>query len=431
MYFDARTAKLLPPDAHLIIDGCVGLRLVAGKTKKTWIYRYKDTAGRMKQIRIGQWPAMPVHKAVDAWKVLKDQRHSGADPVAVRKAARVAILEAVKPPEIYTVARLVDDYTTGHLVQHRKQPGAAAAQAMLCKLLADNPEFANQPAASVTRADAFNILEGKKATPTVAKKLRSLLGAAWDYTMDAGLLVGEVPNWWRSVQKGRLKSKGKLVGGKHLGQARRVLHPGEVTRLLAWLPNMHALGRDCVLMYLWTATRGAEFLTMRPEHITIDGKQWWWTAPKELTKNANVPQAVDLRVPLFGRALEVVQRRLASKGKSGLMWENTNGKPYSQHEFSTYIYNLQPYAPKVAARQSVAGLVLPVTHWSPHDLRRTASTTLSGMGCVKEYREAILGHLQPGVEGVYNAYTYDAERVLWLRKLSDHLEVLAGLPPLP
>jgi len=248
MYFDARTAKLLPPDAHLIIDGCVGLRLVAGKTKKTWIYRYKDTAGRMKQIRIGQWPAMPVHKAVDAWKVLKDQRHSGADPVAVRKAARVAILEAVKPPEIYTVARLVDDYTTGHLVQHRKQPGAAAAQAMLCKLLADNPEFANQPAASVTRADAFNILEGKKATPTVAKKLRSLLGAAWDYTMDAGLLVGEVPNWWRSVQKGRLKSKGKLVGGKHLGQARRVLHPGEVTRLLAWLPNMHALGRDCVLM---------------------------------------------------------------------------------------------------------------------------------------------------------------------------------------
>ena len=431
MFFDARTAKLMPPGDHLVIEGCAGLRLVATASRKTWIYRYKDAAGLMKQVKLGEWPVMSAQAAVAAWQNRKEQRQNGVDPVLARKAARVAILEAVKPPTVYTVARLIEDYITGHLQQHRKKAGADAAANALRKLLAGNPEFADKPAASVTRADAFNILEGKKATPTVAKKLRSLLGAGWDYTMDAGLLVGEVPNWWRSVQKGRLKSKGKLVGGKHLGPARRVLHPTEITKLLAWLPNMHPQGRDCVLMYLWTVTRGAEFLTMRPEHISQDGAQWWWTVPKALTKNANVPQAVDLRVPLFGRALEVVQRRLEAVGSDGLMWPDAKGAAYTQHDFSTYIYNLQPYAPKVTGRQSLGGLVLPVTHWTPHDLRRTASTTLSGLGCVKEYREAILGHIQPGVEGVYNAYTYDAERLLWLRKLSDHLEALAGFPPLP
>lgn len=431
MHFDARKAKLLKPGEHLLVSGCPGLRLEVSVSRKTWTYRYKSTdGGRLKQVAIGQWPTMSVQSAVVEWQMLKEKRDSGADPVAVRKAERVAILERVSPPQAYTVQRLVDDFFSMHLEQHRKKKGADAARKMLEKLLAANPDFANQPAASVTRADAFNILESRKATPTVAKKLRSLLGAGWDYTMDAGLLEGEVPNWWRMVQKGRLKSKGKLVGGEHLGQARRVLHPTEVTKLMTWLPNMHALGRDCVVMYLWTVTRGAEFLAMCPDHITQDGDQWWWTVPKALTKNAKVLHATDLRVPLFGRALAVVQRRLASIGKSGLMWEDSKGAAYTQHDFSTYIYNLQPYSPKVTERQG-AGLVLPVTNWSPHDLRRTASTMLSSMGCVKEYRESILGHIQPGVEGVYNAYTYDTERLLWLGKLSDHLEALVGLPALP
>jgi hypothetical protein len=43
------------------------------------------------------------------------------------------------------------------------------------------------------------------------------------------------------VQRGRIKSKGKVIGGKHQGQTRRVLHPDEISRLLAWMPNMHAV----------------------------------------------------------------------------------------------------------------------------------------------------------------------------------------------
>ena len=116
--------------------------------------------------------------------------------------------------------------------------------------------------------------------------------------------------------------------------------------------------------------------------------------------------------------------------RDGVSWshytkvEDAKGKAYNQHDFSTYIYNLQPYSPKVTGRQSISGLVLPVTHWTPHNLRRTASTMLSSLGCVKEYREAILGHVQPGVEGIYNAYSYDAERVEWLKKLSDRMQSL-------
>jgi integrase len=69
---------------------------------------------------------------------------------------------------------------------------------------------------------------------------------------------------------------------------------------------------------------------------------------------------------------------------------------------------------------------LPVTHWGPHDLRRSCRTLLASMGCPSEVGEALLGHVQPGIEGVYNLHTYDAERLAWLTKLSAKLEELAA-----
>lgn len=35
MHFDARAAKALEADAYIVIDGCLGLRLVASNTSKS------------------------------------------------------------------------------------------------------------------------------------------------------------------------------------------------------------------------------------------------------------------------------------------------------------------------------------------------------------------------------------------------------------
>lgn len=417
MFFDARAAKLLQPGQHMVIDGCLGLRLVASATRKSWAYRYKDATGRMKQVTLGQWPATSVQAAAAQWQALRDGKAKGDDPAAQRKAAR----RPKQTPATYTVADLVGDYITGHIEISRKPAGAEASKRLLLNFMGQHPEFSRKPAVDVTRGVAFDALDAKKATPTTAAKLRSLLGGAWDYALDAGRLDGDTPNWWRVVMRGRLKSQGKIMGGQHQGQQRRVLQPPEVAALLAWLPNMHPLGHDATLMYLWTCARGAEILAMRPEHISQAGAQWWWTVPKAQTKTAKTAAAVDLRVPLFGQALAVVQRRLDAVGASGWLFEDARGEQYTQHDYSTYIYNLMPYSPKVTQRQSTGGLVLPVAHWSPHDLRRTSRTLLAGLGCPNEVAEAILGHVPPGIVGVYNAHSYDAERVLWLTRLSDLL----------
>lgn len=412
MQFDARAAKLLQPGQHLVVGGCPGLRLEVTPSTKTWTYRYKSPLdGRMKQAALGQWPRMGIVEAAQAWQEKRQQRGEGVEPGKPKKAA---------PARAYRVSDLIADYLAGHIDAGRGAAGALAARRRLESAI---EPVASRPAASITRSDAFDLLETHKGTPTAAAKLRSLLGGAWDYAMDAGRLDGDVPNWWRVVHRGRLKSRGKIVGGEHQGQSRRVLHANEVKALLAWLPNMHQLGRDCAMMYLWTSTRGVEFLSMRPEHVRKESDGWWWTCPKVATKNARHADAVDLRVPLVGAALKVVRRRMAGVGSSGWLFEDARGEQYTQHDFSTYIYSLQPYSAKAAAREG-EGLVLPVTNWTPHDLRRTARTLLASIGCPNEIAEAIMGHMPANIVGTYNLHSYDAERRRWLKLLSQRLESL-------
>lgn len=427
MFFDVRAAKLLKPGEHLAVEGCEGLRLVASESKQTWTYRYKAPAtGLMKQTAIGTYPKMRASEAAAAWETLRAKRAQGIDPKEYMRQQRKPLPAAPVASAVPTVRDVVMDYITNHLEQERKEAGATAARRALERLLEEEPGFAETPAKDVTRSTCFDLLDARKATPTAAQKLRSLLGAAWARALDAGRLDQDTPNWWPAVMKGRLKSKGKVIGGEHQGQQRRVLRDEEVAKLLAWLPNMHELGRDTLQMYLWTCTRGVEILAMRPEHISEEKDGWWWTIPKAATKNERFAEAVDLRVPLVGRALKIVQRRLKAVGKSGLLFEDARGEQYTQHDFSTYIYGLQPYSEKVARRSS-EGLVLPVTHWTPHNLRRTSRTMLAALGCPEEVAEAILGHLPTVIVGTYNAHTYDKERRQWLGKLSKHLEALAAI----
>ena len=428
MLFDARAAKALKPGEALAVQDCPGLRILATKTKKTWTYRYKAPDGKLRQIALGPFPAMKANEAWQQWNALRDGRKLGTDPAKEVKERRKA--QATPEPENYTVSKLVREYIDGHLKSSRKAAGFDAAKKALERVLAEEPGFAATPAADVDRATCFSVLDKRKGTPTATAKLRSMMGSAWDYALDAGKLDGNVPNWWRQVMRGRLKSKGKVMGGEHIGQRRRALRGDDVGALLRWLPNMHSTAQDGLTMYLWTCVRGSEIFGMRPEHVRKEKDGVWWTIPKAETKNARHALAVDLRVPLCGRALEVVQRRMKAVGESGYLFEDAKGERYSQHDFSTYIYDLQPYSPK-SQRKGGRADQMPVTDWTPHNLRRTSRTMLAELGCPKEVAEAIVGHMPEIIEATYNVHTYDEERKVWLKRLSDHLESLAALPALP
>jgi integrase len=64
-------------------------------------------------------------------------------------------------------------------------------------------------------------------------------------------------------------------------------------------------------------------------------------------------------------------------------------------------------------------------HFTPHDLRRTASTILNEQGYSPDVIEKALNHaVRGGVRGIYNRAQYAAERKRMLQEWADYLEGL-------
>ncbi len=421
--FDARSAKLLAPGAHLTIDDAPGLRLEATRTTRTWVYRYKSPVdGRMRQKKIGHWPAMPYQAAWVEWEALRARRDAGGDPSLEAKTQRHETRKAVERAKTQVGPLLVSQVCSqyvDHLKKVRQEKGWSEVERMFESMLGDD---ANKPAEGYSRRDAFDLIERWASIPVQAKKLRAELGAAWDHALDGAKLSEDSPNWWRLIMRGKLKSKGKRINGKHIGTDKRWLRVEEVGGLVCWLPNFSALIEDTLLLYLWTGCRGEEIVQIEGSEVTEEDGVLWWTCPKSKTKNSWRENAGDLRVPLVGRAAAIVRRRIQRYG-SGYLFQ-AKGRDGSigytqQKTIQSTVYYYQPYC---KTRKEHERPRLPVTNWAPHDLRRTVRTTLASMGCAEEIAEAVLGHIAPGVKGVYNRHRYDGERLEWLTKLAEHWE---------
>jgi integrase len=415
--FDARAAKSLGDGDHLTFTECPGLRLVAQGEQRTFIYRYRSpVSGALRQVKLGRWPVMSFAAAVAAWQRRKTERDAGGDPAEAKRVER----KARDIDTGYTVRRACDDYLGRYRDTVAPKTFAEAARLLEIELV----DLADMQAAQVTRTVAFELISSKRDKPVVAANLRRLLGAVWEDAHDAGRLSDDVPNWWRQILRGKLKSKGKVIGGEHQGATKRALSEDELRIVLRFLPNFSRDVRDVCELYLWTACRGAEICAMERNEVTDeDDGLLWWTVPREKLKMRRNPLTCDLRVPLFGRAQEIVRRRLEvpkgrwlfpSPGKTGHVEQKATGVAVWSH---------MPYA---ETRPDWVRPRLAVTHWAPHDLRRTSRTLLSKLGCPSDVAEAILGHLPPGVQGVYNRHQYDAERKTWLERLATRLDALAS-----
>jgi integrase len=426
MPFDARAAKLLQPGQHLtILPEHPGLRLIATEKKRTWTYRYRSLVDDgLRQMKLGEWPKVGYPEAAIEWQKVKALRDAGADPVLEKKRDRAKQLDVEEKGTAgpYLVKHLVGDYLSGHIDLHRKPKGRAEVRRLL---EAHTAPIADQPAHLLLRSEAYDLLQGLTDRPVLMGSVRQEMGAAYDWGLDSGRLPENTPNWWRLVWRGKMpRSKGKKISGKHVGTAKRALSDKEVGELLNWLPNFSRNIADGLVMYLWTGTRGSEIVSMEASEIAEEPTGWWWTIPKHKTKNAHRENATDLRVPLIGRAKAVALRR--REGAAPFLFPKANDPAdhIEQKVIQGGVYHHQPYC-KTTDKGNVARPRLPVSHWSPHDLRRTARTLLASMGCPEDVAESVLGHMLQGIVGVYNRHSYDAERLEWLTRLDAKLEQLA------
>ncbi|WP_249189912.1 hypothetical protein [Burkholderia ambifaria] len=154
----------------------------------------------------------------------RSARDGGADPAAEKREKR-QVIATTRAIDAYTVKQVCLDYIGGYLEPNRKEKGVIEVTRMFKAMLAP---IAALPAASITRAQAFEFLDSYRATPALAARLRMELGGAWDHAMDAGRLPDGTPNWWRMILSGKLRSKGRTIDGVAMGTKKRVLSEDEI-----------------------------------------------------------------------------------------------------------------------------------------------------------------------------------------------------------
>ncbi len=150
-------------------DAFQGLRLEATASRRSWTYRFKSPIdGRMRQQKLGEWPAISYASAIAKWQDIRARRDAGEDPVLSRRSSNGPVVALT--PESYTVQELCEDFLTGHIERHRDSVGAAQSRR---RLMTKIVPIARLAAASITRKQAFDLLDSQRHTPRNAAILRS------------------------------------------------------------------------------------------------------------------------------------------------------------------------------------------------------------------------------------------------------------------
>ncbi len=350
-------------------NGVLALR-VSPNGHKAWQYLY-TLDGRDRRMTLGDYPAMTLQAARVAKNAAELARQLGRDPGAVIVDAREAERRAP------TVAALAALYLEQH-ARGKKDGGARDGKILDRDVL---PVFGAHKAEAIERRDVRDLLKRivDRGAPIQANRTLAV--------------VRKMFNWGISED---LVPTNPCIGIKPPGketQCDRVLSETELRSVLAVLPNalgMAPASRLALQFQLVTAQRCGEALSLRWDELDLAAG--WWTIPAAKAKNGK-----SHRVPLSPQALDLLARARALNPDRSVVFPSHLGD--------------QPMVETAVGRALARNLAqFSVAAFTPHDLRRTAASHMTGMKVPRLVVSKILNHAEQGVTAVYDRHSYDSEK---------------------
>ena len=380
---------------------CVRTRIGAGQVRLT--YPKAAVIDNLSDAR--QW----ARQTVDACQ-------AGTDPrVAAETEAEAAAYEAERA-ERRRFENVLKEYLERRVRREKKNRTADEVERSFEIYLL--PKWRNRLITEISRKDVNDLLndifdckvefEGKNYGGQVAAdhllaRLRACFN--WYATQDDQFVSPIVRGMARTNPRERARS--------------RVLTDEEIRVLRPLLPSLGTFG-GIVQMLLLTAQRRDEVAAMARSEIS--GGVWTLPASRYKTKRTQV-------VPLSTAAQTVVAAQ-NQIDNSDLVFTTTGKTAFSG--FSKLKRRLDT-AMLTKLRQSAAqrgeDATKVVLHdWRLHDLRRTAKTLMVRAGVRPDISERVLGHVIPGVEGVYDQHDYLNEKRTALEALATLLDRIVNPP---
>ena len=272
------------------------------------------------------------------------------------------------------------------------------------------PEWRNRQITNINRRDVADLLDKIEDSKVKGPKGTKLGGPVQaDRTLAA---IRKLFNWYAArddsfispVVRGMARTRPK-------DRTRdRVLSDEEIRTMWLLLDGMGIFGALTKTLFL-TAQRRGEVASMKRPEI---GDVGVWTIPAERYKTGK-PNLV----PLSESARAVIEAQPVFK-ECDFVFTTTGENPFSGFsKAKRRLDELMIEAMREAIEESggdVEKVELP--DWRLHDLRRTAKTLMMRAGVRPDISERVLGHVIPGVEGVYDRHSYLDEKCDALEKLA-------------
>lgn len=393
-FTDKAIANLKPEEKQYVERESKGFAIrVLPSGIKTWLFIYTYD-GKRRQMNIGSYPDKSLADArVDysaAYSILHDKQNP-RDPQDERdqkhETGRLKREELRLAP---TVSKLVEEFLEKWVKKKNTPRGYYNVERSLNKDVI--PRWGELKANDIRRRDAILMLEDVAArAPGQAGYLAKVCRKMFSFGIQREIVEN---NPFIEM----LSTIPELVPVRRA----RTLSATEITKV--WQGIDDGPGSDAakriIKLILVTGQRPSEICGMRKSEI--DGS--WWTIPAERMKNRK-PH----RVYLTKLALALIP-----KTKDDVLFPSERtGQPVHVGTLSFILKRAGHYG---------------ISHWTPHDMRRTCRTFMAEIGVPREHAESVLSHTLQGVEGTYNRYHYDKEKQAALQKWERKINSIIGRP---
>lgn len=361
--------------------GALGLRVSA--SSKVFVYQYwKD--GKAKMMTIGRYPEMTLaaaHKATGDAMVLLEQ---GGDP------AEKMVAENERKRDASTVAELAEEYIEKH-AKPKKRTWREDERILQHDVL---PVIGKRRLEDIKRREIVRLLDEivLRGAPYAAKQCLAVTRKMFNFAVKRGLMEHSPCTMMDAPAK--------------VSRRERLLDSDEVKTFLAALPDLPLWPPTAMalLVELLTAQRSGEVVAMQWSDVNLS--EAMWTIPAEKAKNGKI-HCVPL-APVVVQLLQAAKR--IDMGKGAVFPSRDDGSAMVQTATARALHRHHAKLAKAA--------------FTPHDLRRTAATHMASIGVPRLVLAKVLNHTDSAVTGIYDRYSYNAEKREALEKWATHLETL-------
>ncbi len=278
-----QAAKLNKPGRHS--DGG-GLYLSIDESgRRRWVFMYTRTGKRV-ELGLGGRRDLSLADARAEAATLRAMLAAGADPK----------VERARDDKVQTFGACADAYVEAMQPSWRNAKHAAQWKMTLTKYAAPIRE---RPVNDITTQDVLDVLQPLwTRTPETAERLRGRIENVLDAAKAKGLRAGENPARWRGHLNQLLPKRQRLKRGHHAA-----LPYDLMPEFMANLRTRSAVAARALEFLILTGARSGEVLGATWDEI--DFQKEIWTVPADRMKAGR-----EHRVPLSGRAMEIIAERL-------------------------------------------------------------------------------------------------------------------------